>query len=103
MGELNLRPGGTSFLFVYPPTWYLDKRRDERERCERYEIRNRYTFRSRRLKKVRVFDLVHLWILYMKLGADIGEPPRLYVDAAATWLCSSQPDPSTIEGQIKLH
>lgn len=41
--------------------------------------------------------------LYIKLGADIGKPSRLYVDAAATWLCSSQPDPSTIEGQIKLH
>lgn len=26
--------GGTSFLFVYPPTWYLDKRRDEREMRE---------------------------------------------------------------------
>lgn len=29
-------------------------------------------------EKVRVFDLVHLWILYIKLGADIGKPPRLY-------------------------
>lgn len=73
-----------------------------RERCERYEIRNRH-FSVPMSEKVRVFDLVHLWILYMKLGADIGKPPRLYIDAAATWLCSSQPDPSTIEGQIKLH
>lgn len=39
----------------------------------------------------------------VELGADIGKPPRLYIDAAATWLCSSQSDPSTIEGQIKLH
>lgn len=38
-----------------------------------------------------------------KLGADFGKPSRLHIDAAATWLCSSQPDPSTIEGQIKLH
>lgn len=38
-----------------------------------------------------------------KLDADIRRPSRLYIDAAATWLCSSQPDPSTIEGQIKLH
>lgn len=41
MGELDLRPGeGTSFLFVYPPTWYLVKRRDEERdaRDTRYEI-----------------------------------------------------------------
>lgn len=31
---------GTSFLFVYPPTWYLVKRRDEKRdaRDTRYEI-----------------------------------------------------------------
>lgn len=42
-------------------------------------------------------------LIYIKLGADIGKPSRLYIDAAATWLCRSQPDPSTIEGQITLH